>query len=141
MKMLLIYSVSCMVLTASAQKITYKNLPDSNLTYILNSIEKHIAFKNNKDDLFINVYVVSDPSGSAHTEGTDEITNTIYVAVSEDGEYPEQHLYKLTSVYDPKIVSWTKNAANPQLVFTCGAYGHRKRVVVSIFLKSLQIGQ
>jgi hypothetical protein len=129
------------IATAAAQNLTYKKVTDGDLAYVLNNLEKQIQFENTAGDLFINVYVVSDPSGSAHIEGTEEVTSTIYIAVSEDGELPEQNLFRLTSVYDPKIISPAKKARFPQLVFTYGAADKRKKAIISITLKSLQIKQ
>ncbi|MBV8388751.1 MAG: hypothetical protein JO080_03015 [Mucilaginibacter sp.] len=127
--------------TAFAQNIKYRSVNNEDLVYVLNNIEKTIEFTNDNQTLYIKVFVVSDPSGSANIPETDEITNTIYIATSEDGEAPEQHVYKLTSVYDPKIISWTKSSKQPQLVFSYGPADKRKKVTVSIALKQLQIKQ
>jgi hypothetical protein len=125
--------------TGFAQTIKYNSVNNEDLVYVLNNIEKTIRFNDSTQSLFIKVYVVADPSGSAHTPGTDEITNTLYIATSEDGEAPEQNLFKLTSVYDPKIISWTKSAQHPKLVFSYGPADKRKKIAVSIELKGLKI--
>jgi hypothetical protein len=124
-----------------AQHLNYKSVSNEDLTYVLNNIEKHITLKNNADTLFINVYMVSDPSGSAGIPEGEEITNTIYIAVSEDGEAPEQNLFKLTSVYNPKIVSWNTAAIRPQIVLAYGPFDKRKKATISISLKGLTINK
>ncbi len=129
------------LLTGFAQTIKYRNVSNVDLVYVLNNIEKTIELANSNQTLYIKVFVVSDPSGSANIPDTEEITNTIYIATSEAGEAPEQHLYKLTSVYDPKIISWTKSAAHPQLVLSYGPANKRKKIAISIELKGLQIKQ
>src|SRR6185312_39578 len=103
--------VSLLFLTAAslcgiAQKLSYSSIKNQDLTYVLNNIVKTTSYTTNNNDLFISVYSVDDPSGSAHIEGDDEVTNSIYIAVSEDGESPEQHLYRLSSVYNPKFLNW-----------------------------------
>jgi hypothetical protein len=127
--------------TGFAQSVKYRNVNNGDLVYILNNIERSIKFQNSTGDLFVNVYIVSDPSGSAHIEGTDEITNSIYIATSEDGEAPDQYLYRLTSVYDPKIISYTKSVKHPQLILSYGPADKRKKIVISIELKGLEIKQ
>jgi len=98
-----------------------------------------LEFTDSKQTLFVKVYVVADPSGSANTPDTEEITNTIYIATSEAGELPEQHLFKLTSVYDPKIINWTKSGSHSKLIFSYGAASKRKKVAILIDLKTLAI--
>jgi hypothetical protein len=124
---------------AVAQTLKYKEVKNTDLTYVLNNIEKTAQFNDDKHNLFIKAYMVADPSGSAHVEGDDEITNSIYIAVSEDGETPQQHLFRLASVYGPKFVRWVKTAAGPELVVTYGAANKKKTVRIRIALKQLVI--
>jgi len=138
-KKLFLFFFSCFGLSIGfAQTIKYRSINNEDLVYVLNNIEKTIEFTNSNQTLFVKVYVVSDPSGSANIPETEEVTNTIYIATSEDGEAPEQNLFKLTSVYDPKIISWTKLAKYPQLVFSYGPADKRKKVAISIELKGLK---
>jgi hypothetical protein len=138
-KKLLLPAFLCLGFTTFAQTIKYRVIQNEDLDYVLNNIEKTVAFSNPSQTLFVKIYIVDDPSGSAHTPETDEITNTIYIAVSEDGEAPEQHLYKLTSMYAPKIIAWTKSASQPELTLSYGPADKRQKIVVSIGLKALKI--
>jgi len=138
-KLLLLLFLCFGVSTVFAQTIKYRSVNNEDLVYVLNNIEKKIEFTNTNQTLYIKVFIVSDPSGSAHIPDTEDITNTIYITTSEAGEAPEQHLYKLTSVYDPKIISWTKSAKHPQVIFSYGPADKRKKVAVSIELKGLKI--
>lgn len=124
--------------TAKAQKLSYSTVKDQDLTYVLNNIVKTTSYTNNSD-LYVQVYNVADPSGSAHTEGTDEITNSIYIAVSEDGESPEQHVYRLSSVLNPKFVNWIKSPSGAKLVISYGFAGKRRNATISISLRKLVI--
>jgi hypothetical protein len=121
------------------QTLKYKAIQNADLNYVLNNIEKTTQFAADNGDLFIKAYIVADPSGSAHVDGTDEITNSIYIAVSEDGEAPEQHLFRLTSVYDPKFVNWIKTPGGPELVISYGPANKRKKATVHVALKQLVI--
>ena len=138
---ILLLFCACYSASSFAQVLKYTKVTNGDLNYVLNNIEKSIKFQNSTGDLFIKVYVVSDPSGSANIPETEEITNTIYIATSEDGEAADEYLYKLTSVYDPKIISWTKSAKHPQLIFSYGPADKRKKVDISIELKNLAIKQ
>jgi len=124
---------------AVSQTLKYKAVNNDDLVYILNNIEKTTSFTSDKNDLFVKVFNVADPSGSAHTEGTDEITNSIYIAVSEDGEGPEQHLFRLASVYDPKFIKWVKTPAGPELILSYGPANKRKTATIRVTLKQLFI--
>lgn len=122
---------------ATAQTIKVKEVKNSDLTYVLNNIVKTTHYNDEKNYLFIKVYVTADPSGSAHVEGTDEVTNSIYIAVSNDGEAPEQHLFRLPSVYNPKLVNWVKTANGPGLVLTYGPANKTKKATIQVGLKQL----
>ena len=139
--LLLIFFYSICSINGFAQVLKYQKINNQDLVYVLNNIERSILFQNSTGDLFVNVYIVSDPSGSAHTEGTDEITNSIYIATSEDGEAPEQHLFCIGSVYDPRLISWTKSVKHPRIIFTYGPADKRKKVSVAIELSGLKIKQ
>jgi len=84
-------------LTGLRQTLTYTKVNDESLVYILNNITKLSQYKSDTCDLIITVYSVDDLSGSAGF-ANDEITNSIYIAVSEYGEAPDQSLFKLSSI-------------------------------------------
>ena len=101
---LLLLLFSLLSLQAFGQTVHFKKVESYDLSYLLNNIEKTTDFKSLESDLNVKVYLVSDPSGSAQTGETDEVTASIYFAVSEYDESPEQYVYRLTSVYNPKFV-------------------------------------
>lgn len=101
---------------SSQKKLTYKEVQNEDLVYILNNLEKVTSYTN-KDDLYINVYRVSDQIGSAGLESC-ETNERYYIAVSEGDIAPEQHLYRLGSVFSPKFVRWINSHDEPKLVFT-----------------------
>jgi hypothetical protein len=137
---LLILCLCSFAFAGRSQVLHYKNVTNDDVIYILNNTYKTIIFNNNTSDIFVHVYIVDDPSGSAHHENC-EATNSIYFAVSEDGEAPRQYLYRLTSVYDPKIISWTKDAKIPSLTFSYGEAKKRKTATVLIYLDKLILKQ
>ena len=126
---------------ANGQVLKYKTIQDENLVYILNNVTKMTDYEFIYGDveLFINVFNVSDPSGSAGFSESDEITNSIYIAVSEDGEAPEQHLFRLSSVYDPKFIKWTKTPKGAVLTIDYGPANKRQRATIKVTLRQLFI--
>ena len=86
----LILFFSLLSLQALGQTLHYKKVESYDLTYLLNNIGKTTDFKDSESDLRVKVYLVSDPSGSAQTGETDEVTASIYFAVSEYDQLPEQ---------------------------------------------------
>jgi hypothetical protein len=123
---------------AFGQAVKYKEIQNADLRYVLNNILKTTSYDDDKNSLYVNVYNVGDPSGSANNESC-EITNSIYIAVSEDGELPEQHLFRLTSIYGAKFVTWTKTSVGPALVMTYGPNNKRKKVTILVGLKRLTL--
>jgi len=126
---------------SNGQVLKYKAIQDENLVYVLNNMTKmtEYEFKSGDVDLFINVFNVSDPSGSAGFSESEEITNSIYIAVSEDGEAPEQHLFRLSSVYDPKFIKWTKTPTGAILTIDYGTSNKRQRSTIKVTLSQLLI--
>ena len=121
------------------QTIRYKKVEDYDLIYLLNNIEKTTDFKATESDRAVRVYSVSDPSGSAQTGESDEVTTSIYFAVSEYGEAPEQYVYRLTSLYNPKFVKWVKDAGGPKLIITYGSFNKIRTATIQVTLKKLII--
>ena len=136
---LLLLLFSLLSLQALGQTLRYKKVESYALTYLLNNIEKTTDFKASESDLAVRVYSVSDPSGSAQTGESDEVTASIYFAVSEYGEAPEQYVYRLTSLYNPKFVKWVKDAGGPKLVITYGPYNKIRTATIQVTLKKLII--
>ena len=136
---LLLLLFSLLSLQALGQTLRYKKVESYDLTYLLNNIEKTTDFKAPDSDLRVKVYLVSDPSGSARTGETDEVTASIYFAVSEYDQAPEQYVYRLTSVYNPKFIKWVKDADGPKLVITYGPFNQLQTATIKVTLKKLII--
>jgi len=103
MKLLLIY---CLLLSnialAQKNKKSYKKVKDSSMVALLNNITVLKEF--NTKTLFVRILESTNESGSAGFENC-EVTSNIYIAVSEDGEYPKQNLFLIPSLYAPSVES------------------------------------
>ncbi|WDF81496.1 hypothetical protein PQ469_25590 [Mucilaginibacter sp. KACC 22773] len=137
--LLLTMLLSTLVLPVLAQKISYKSVANDDLVEVLNSIEDYHTIQTPDNSIVVNVFLVARPYESAGNPETDETKEAIYVATSECDLAPEQHLFKLTSVYNAKIISWSKSKKNPQFVFTYGPVNKLKSVIVSVSLRGLKI--
>ncbi|RKR82491.1 hypothetical protein BDD43_2674 [Mucilaginibacter gracilis] len=97
--------IVCLSKFGFAQALKYKEVTNQNLVYILNNMELASKYQSTDSDFFVNIFYVNYSDGSRDTESCDAST-TVYIAISEDGEAPEQHLYMLTKLFDVKFIKW-----------------------------------
>lgn len=105
----ILFIITCLSKITFGQTLKYKEVKDENLTLILNNLELISKYQNPSSDLLVNIYYVTYTDASRKTESCDAATD-VYIAVSEDGEAPEQHLYKLSKLYDTKFIKWIPGA-------------------------------
>ncbi len=79
------------------EKFSFKISKDSSLSYILNHIVENKKFE--AHTFFIQLFVVSNPGGSAKIKGNDEVSDNIYITTSEFDEVPVHHLFILKDIY------------------------------------------
>jgi hypothetical protein len=135
-------AISAIQFCAYGQSMTYTGVDNKDLVYALNRIEQmtnSVFNETGGERLHIRVYKVTNPSGSAGFPGGHEVSTSIYIAVSEGGEYPHQNLFRLTSVYNPKFIEWTKDQSRPILKLTYGTDGALQTAAIAISLRELQI--
>lgn len=104
----LCFSVLLFSQSVHAQKPSVQKLNNANLSHVLNNIRSmHTA---ETADIFVSVYAVSNKSGSAKQPETHEVTDNIYIAVSEFDEQPKQSLFVIKNLYAPTGLLLTKQA-------------------------------
>lgn len=135
--LILILSFS-FALATFGQTLSYTKVNDESLVHILNNLTKLSQYKSDSCDLIITVYSIDDLSGSAGF-ANDEITNSIYIAVSEYGEAPNQSLFKLSSIYNPKFVKWIGDKKEPKFILAYGISHKREKATIIVNLHSLTI--
>ena len=87
----------------SQQKMpSVEGISDSNIVRIFNNIS--ILEVKRALEFVVKIFSVGDESGSANRESC-AITEKVYIAVSEYGEHPLEKLYRLESLYSPRIES------------------------------------
>ena len=123
---------------AVAQSINYKSVSNQDLTYVLNNLQKRYVYTDHKT-LKIAVYLVAAQQNDADAPADCKTASSIYVAVSEIKPQPEQHVYKLNAVCDPKFINWVKSKKMYKIAFSYGAAVKRKTATVGIMLKKLVV--
>ena len=121
-----------------AQSIKYKNVSNQDLTYVLNNLQKRYVYTDHKT-LNIAVYLIADQQGDPDAPADCKNPQSVYVAVSEVKPQPEQHVYKLDAVCDPKFINWIKSKKMYKIAFSYGAAVKRKTATVGIMLKKLVV--
>lgn len=120
-----------------AQSIKYKSVSNQDVTYVLNNLQKRYVYTDHKT-LNIAVYLVADTQGD-DLPANCKTASSIYVAVSEVKPQPQQYVYKLTSVCDPKFINWIKSKNMYKIAFSYGAAVKRKTATIGIMLKKLVV--
>lgn len=124
---------------AFGQVVKSNEVKNESLVYILNNMEVASKYQSPNADLFVTIYYVNYSDGSRETESCDAST-IVYIAVSEDGEAPEQHLYKLSKLFDVKFMKWipTKSGVS----FTLSYWDKKlktKTSKINVSLKSVSV--
>jgi hypothetical protein len=99
---------------------------------------KIIAEKKN-DNLAIKIILLGNLPGSAgYPNG--EITDNLYVAVSEFGEYPEQNLFCISQFYNLKFLKWDNEKPKTiNFIIEYGPSEKRERQAFEISLDKVKI--
>jgi len=99
-KFIILFFLLATTLSAQPKRIPVIQVNDSLTVSLLNNFNLLKQFSTN--DLSIRIIEVTNESGSAGFDNC-EVTSNIYIAVSEFGEYPEQNLFLIRSLYAPKV--------------------------------------
>jgi hypothetical protein len=132
----LLIAGSC--LSSVAQTIKYKTVSNQDLTYVLNNLQKRYVYTDHKT-LNIAVYLVADQQGDVDAPADCKTPGSVYIAVSEVKPQPEQHVYKLNPVCDPKFINWVKSKNMYKIAFSYGTGAKKKTATVGITLKKLVV--
>jgi hypothetical protein len=107
---------------------------------VLNNIRS--THKAETADIFVTVYSVSNKSGSAKQPETHEVTDNIYIAVSEFDEQPKQSLFVIKNLYAPSGFVLTKQPDQTiKLSFSYIEGKQRKKVEAIVKIDAVQAGK
>lgn len=121
-----------------AQSIKFKSVSNQDLTYVLNNMQKRYVYTDHKT-LNIAVYLVAEQQGNTDAPADCKTPGSIYIAVSEVKPQPEQYVFKLNAVCDPKFINWVRSKKMYKIAFSYGAAVKRKTATVGILLKKLVV--
>ncbi len=140
-KIIILLSIGLgLVKTSDAQTghVELKKLEDKDFVYALCNIDT--AIRKGSTNLQIVLYDVTNPSGSAHIAGDDEISNHFLLAVSSKDEDPKQYAYSLGDFYSPKIKKFDELTKDVfEIIIEDGPYDHRKMTALTASLKEVVI--
>ena len=103
--------ISIFLSFAMAQpKLTYKEITNEEQIRLFNNIE--ILAQKDFESFRVRVLGLDHESGSAGKSNC-EVLTTIYIAISEYDEEPEQKLFKIESLYSPKILKILEEKSMP----------------------------
>jgi hypothetical protein len=112
-------------LSLNAQQPLVQKVKSADITYVLNNIRS--THKAQTAHFIVNLFEVSNKSGSARQNESDEVTDHLYIAISEFDEKPQQLLFVIKDVYGPSEIKMIKQSEQAiQLSFYYLQKGKRK---------------
>lgn len=118
-------------LSLNAQQPVAQKVKSSDITYVLNNIRS--TYKAQTSGFVVNLFEVSNKSGSAQQNETDEVTDNLYIAISEFDEKPQQVLFVIKDLYAPSDIKIVKQSEKMiELSFSYLEKGKKKKVRVGI---------
>ncbi len=92
----------------NAQEPLVQKVKSADITYVLNNIRS--THKAQTSQFVVNLFEVSNKSGSARQNESDEVTDHLYIAISEFDEKPKQLLFVIKDVYGPSEIKMIKQS-------------------------------
>jgi len=123
-----IFSLTIFSVSLHAQQPAVQKVKDQSIAYVLNNIRA--TYQAKTSNFVVNLFEVSNESGSASAQQneTDEVTDNLYIAISEFDEKPQQFLFVIKDIYAPSDIKLTKQSEQAiQLSFFYVAKGEKKK--------------
>ena len=119
-----------------AQEIQVTKTENLDLVHLVNSIKELSAKRTTT--LSIRIFSVDNFPGSAgYSSGA--ITEDLLIAVSEFDELPEQSLFRISGLYNPKIKEWRTETGDPKVIIEYGPIDKMRTLVLLINLRKIKI--
>ncbi len=121
-----IFLFTILSLPLNAQQPLVQKVKSADITYVLNNIRS--TYKAQTTHFIVNLFEVSNKSGSARQNESDEVTDHLYIAISEFDEKPQQLLFVIKDVYAPSEIKMIKQSEQAiQLSFFYIEKGEKKK--------------
>jgi hypothetical protein len=126
-----IFSLIIFPVSLCAQQPAVQKVKDQSITYVLNNIRA--TYKAQTTNFIVNLFEVSNESGSAQQNETDEVTDNLYIAISEFDEKPQQFLFVIKDIYAPSDIKMIKQSEKMiELSFSYLEKGKKRKVRAGI---------
>lgn len=124
MKHFFFFFFAMLSVESNAQSLKGKDLSKDKLAKFVNTISAYQSFmlKNNS----VQVITTSNAPGSAGEEGTDTVSNNVYVSVCQDGEEAVCKLVVYENLINPKLENVTEDDKNVIVLLSYGNFKERK---------------
>ena len=122
----------------NAQDLKISKKKDENITHLLNNIKLFESI--NTDEYLIKIYSIDNGAGSAGFPNS-EVSHNLLIAISEYDSAPDQNLFEIGEMYNPKFVKWIKNPNNKSVNFVIeyGPINKTKTKELSVDITNLMI--
>lgn len=119
-----------------SQELEYEEIESADMVYIMNRIQ----YQGRKagDDLVLRVLTVDNLPGSAG-RSSGEVSQDVYLAISEYDELPEQNLYAIRNVVMPKVEKFALDDGGPVVFISIAMGEHRHIYKVKVTLDNIDI--
>ncbi|MCY7290855.1 MAG: hypothetical protein LH615_01625, partial [Ferruginibacter sp.] len=69
-----------------------------------------------------------------------EVSSDLYIAVSEDGEAPEHHLYKIKDLNSPELIKWFNSPKDKEFLLSfLDKSGKKNTIKIEVYLSKIDI--
>ena len=129
------FLIALLVFTIQNQGGLVQKINDIEIISLINSLDSDKRYETDKFSVV--VFRKGNSSGSAGIAGTDEITHSYLIGISEYDEYPAQSLYQIGDFYHSSIIDVIENNTSINLVIEHGDVADRKRNTFEITHQSV----
>ena len=136
MKTILFILILCKALYSQQEIKKVEQITDSNLVRIFNNLS--LVKIQEAPNFIIKIFSVDDEIDSTN-RGSGEFKNQIYIAISDYNEFPLQKLYRLESLYSPRIETMEIAGEAVIILFSYIKAGERVSLRVIFSLKGASI--
>ncbi len=119
-----------------SQEVVFEKVENFKTIKLLNDFSLLKEFKT--EQLIVKIISINNFPGSADGPNG-EISNDIYIAVSEFDEYPNQNLFKLSNLFNPKIenIDLSDNS-KPSFDMISGQSDNRNKIKIEITINEIK---
>ena len=135
---LLIFTICFIQVTYGQNELKIEKSENVKLIKVLNNSE--LIGENRENYLSVRIYKIDNGSGSAGISEGHEVSHNLLIAVSEFDEKPNQNIFEIGPLYNPKFIIWNdikKHERGFQIEY--GIYNKRKKIKLKVNINELKM--